>query len=213
MGVVIVNAQIRHGNTITERTKYGVKAGLSMPYWVEEQYGVGFGTYDSKAGVVAGVEAEIPVRNGWYVQPEVNYANMGSQLYGSYTNSSTGATETGTIRYKNDYLQVPVLVKYRPLYSGFGVYFGPQAGMLLQAKENPIGYDPITTTSEYSKFDFSGVLGVEYYIPNRDDNKPTFGISGRYVHGFTNIYPQNSQKAADYSLKNRGFQLTLGVRF
>lgn len=211
--VAALNAQMIRGNTITERTKFGVKAGLSAPYWQEEQYGVGYFTYDIKAGFVVGVEAEIPIKSGWYLQPEANYAQMGAQIHGEFNDDATNQKRTGLIKYKNDYVQVPVLIKYRPLYSGFGVYFGPQAGFLTQAKENPVNFNPITTTDEYTKMDFSGVFGVEYYFPNMDDSKPRFGISGRYVHGFTNIYPDNSDLANDYRLSNKGFQLTLGVRF
>lgn len=211
--VAAVDAQVRRGNTITERTKFGVKAGLSASSQTLEEYGAGIATYDTKAGVVAGVEAEVPIKNGWYLQPEVNYANMGTRSYEKFNNSQTGQDEWGTIKYANNYVQVPVLVKFRPLYSGFGIYAGPQLGINVQAKENPIGYEPVVTTNEYAKAEIAGVFGMEYYIPNSDDRAPRFGFSARYLHGFSNIYPQNSAKASSASLRNSGFQITAGVRF
>lgn len=211
--VAAVDAQIRRGNMITERTKFGVKAGLSASNQTLEEYGSGIATYDTKAGIVAGVEAEIPVKNGWYIQPELNYANMGTKSYGRFVDDQTGEEKWGNIKYANNYVQVPVLVKFRPIYSGFGIYAGPQLGINVQARENPIGYDPVPTTDEYAKAEIAGVFGMEYYFPNADDRAPRFGLSARYLHGFSNIYPQNSEKAASASLRNSGFQITAGIRF
>lgn len=211
--VAAVDAQVRRGNMITERTKFGVKAGLSVSNQTIEEYGLGIASYDNKPGVVAGVEAEIPVKNGWYIQPEINYANMGTKSYERINNDQTGNDEMAVVKYSNNYIHAPVLVKFRPLYSGFGLYFGPQLGILAQAKETPVGFEPITTTNEYAKAEFAGVVGMEYYFPTSDDRAPRFGLSARYIHGFSNTYPQDSQAAAARSLRNTGFQLTAGVRF
>ena len=221
--VAAVDAQVRNGNMITERTKFGVKGGLSTSSQTLEQYGIGITTDDTKPGIVAGVEAEIPVKNGWYIQPEINYANMGAKSFQQFNDSKTGASRTGLIKYANNYVQVPVLVKFRPLYSGFGVYFGPQLGVLAQSREiPPAEYSPVTTTDDYTRAEFAGVAGVEYYFPSSDDRAPRFGLSARYIHGFSNLFKDNpgvrpdgtsALSASQGRLTNSGFQLTLGVRF
>lgn len=220
----VVRAQRFEGNTVIERTKFGIQAGLSIPYqevgnastyydaW-GNYYTGGDGYYsDAKAGYTAGLQLEIPLRNGWYLQPEANYTQMGGKDYIKYLDEN-GEPYSVYSRQDYNYLQVPILFKYKPFLRGFGIFGGPQYSYLLSAKNHfydGVADDDVKSTLYKSEFSF--VFGLEYYFPTRNDG-PSFGLSLRGMSGITNILDKSKVSVDQPSIRNQGVTLTAGVRF
>ncbi|MFT4203694.1 MAG: porin family protein [Chitinophagaceae bacterium] len=202
-----VHAQVFRGNTVTERTKFGIQAGMSIPY---ESYGNSdyYGSSsDAFVGFTGGINVEIPIRNGWYIQPEANFSMMGGKDWGS--------DDDGSYRFKDalNYLHVPLLIKYKPMLQGFGVYFGPQYGYLLSARQHY--YDGVASADIKEtavKNEFSLVFGIEYYFPSANDG-PSFGIGLRGMAALTSNLDQDKYSYAVPSIRNNAAFLTVGMRF
>ncbi len=209
-------AQTFNGNTVTERTKFGIQGGLTVPF-----QSVG-GSYDAStntsyvshatgafAGFTGGLQLEIPLGNGWYVQPEANFSVMGGK---DYIDLDDGTTPYA--KFQSNYLQVPLLVKYKPMLQGFGVFFGPQYGYLLSAKQKYLdaigGEDKITDFS--NRNEISLAYGIEYYFPSSNDG-PSFGISLKGISGLSNTVDKSKYAYPMSSVRNNAVFLTVGVRF
>lgn len=216
VGLLSLQAQRFKGNTVTERTKIGIHGGMSVAYMT---YGSGYDYYgysnssDALVGGTYGIDIEMPLKNGWYLQPEVNYTNMGRKDWDTYQDNS------GTYKLKDalNYLQVPVLIKYKPMLQGFGIYFGPQYSYLLSAREHYYdGGSSENIKPGSNKSEFGLVFGFEYYFPSANDG-PSFGLGLRGVAGLTsNInkdYYYNQGATYVPSMRNNGIYLTAGVRF
>lgn len=202
-------AQIRKGNTIIEKTKIGLFGGLSLANQITAvPYGDSYSDM-TKAGGIEGISVIAPISYGWYFQPELTYSNMG-------TTYNDNQIYDGNKNLNMNYLSVPLLFKYSQPFSGFGVFFGPQYGYLLNANIAPTGsfksdYAKADVTSDYKRSDISGIVGLEYYFPNNGTPGPKFGLSARYQFGFMNV--NNGGVSGDARLYNNGFFLTAGVRF
>lgn len=212
---VTANAQRFVGDKVYERPRIGLHGGLSD--YSQSYSGVAYGSSDSKAGFTAGLDFELPLKYGVYLQPEVNYSQMGGQDWVSYDNGSSSSSSSsnqyyGTLHY--NYLQVPILIKYKPLHSGFGIYAGPQYGYLLNTSFNFHDGGPNDKTAKDVSYrnELSGLAGIEYYFPDHGDG-PKFGLSARYQFGITNIVDKNKAGYDQASIRNNGFFLTAGVRF
>lgn len=221
-----VSAQRFEGNKIIERTKIGVQAGLAVPYQEEGNVGYYWDDYynyyeghytDAKAGVLGGIQVEIPVRNGWYIQPEVNFATLGGKK--NPFDDVTGTYPRTTYDY--NYLQVPILVKFKPMINGLGIFLGPQYGYLLSAKEKAPSIQLENDLKDVTyKSELSFLFGLEYYFPSANDG-PQFGLSLRFLGGITNIVNKSAYSTPDnpidpatiQSVRNNGVFLTAGVRF
>lgn len=216
---ITANAQKFNGNTVTERTKFGIQGGLSVPFQITGSSYDGYSdtyfgshTSDAFAGFTAGLQAEVPLGNGWYIQPEVNYSQMGGKDYFLLDDGSQyGVSVYG--KEADNYLQIPVLVKYKPMLQGFGIFFGPQYGVLLSAKQKyNQGYGTVDIKDFSNKNEFALAYGVEYYFPSANDG-PSFGIALKGVSGLTNIVDKSKYDYPMSSVRNNAVFLTVGVRF
>ncbi|WP_447640220.1 MULTISPECIES: porin family protein [Chitinophagaceae] len=201
-------AQVFRGNTVTERTKFGIQAGMSVPFMSYGNSDYYSSNSDAFVGFTGGINVEIPLRNGWYLQPEANYSMMGGK---DWDTDNSG----NSFRYKDalNYLQVPVLIKYKPMLQGFGIYFGPQYGYLLSANEHYYDGTPSANIKGTAvKNEFSLVAGIEYYFPSYNDG-PSFGIGLRGMAGLTSNLNQDMYSTPIPSIRNNAIFLTAGVRF
>ena len=101
------------------------------------------------------------------------------------------------------YLTLPVLVKYSFEDAGFGAYLGPQIGYLLSAKIKEGGVTE-DIKEDVKSTDFSGIIGVEYFLPMG------VGLSARYQLGLSNVAKDTEDEG---SVKNKALTFTLGYRF
>jgi hypothetical protein len=198
-------SQVLKNGMIVERPKFGIQAGLVVSDQAVSDEGYYIGS-DTKSNFTAGIHLELPMRYGLYLQPEINYSQMGSK--GSIDLGDPTFTY-GTFNYS--YIQVPFLIKYKPLFSGLGVFGGPQYAYLTGAKGVKFddGGPDVDFKNETYKSEVSLLLGMEYYFPSPNDG-PQFGLSFRFQYGLTNIsnIPESYQ-----TIHNNGFFLTAGIRF
>lgn len=105
-----------------------------------------------------------------------------------------------------NYLDVPLLARYRLGESGFSIYGGVQPSLLLSAKQKSDGTGSESQSTNirdrYKSLDMAGSLGVGYGFGNG------LRINFGYDHGFSNIV--KSDAFGSGKISNRTFKLTLG---
>jgi Outer membrane protein beta-barrel domain len=170
--------------------QFGIKAGGNHTNFIYS--GTGLGDIGSRTDFNAGIFASIPLCKHFFLQPELIYSGQG-----------IGYTDSIPESIYNNYLNVPVLIKYQH-HSGVFAESGPQIGFLLssQLKTASMSFDSKSSTEST---DFSWVFGLGYKIP-----VVNFGIDFRYNLGLTNIAKDNYYSA---TAKNAVFQLDLFYQF
>lgn len=177
-------------NYAQEDLKFGVKGGVSTTNLTSDY----FSQTNNTMGLYVGFFSEIPLSRRLFIQPEVLYANQGAEIEAILD----GGTASG--EYVLDYLQVPVLAKFR-FFQNLSLEAGSSFNFLLN-QEYKAG---INSRSDFAKsFEFGGVVGVSYGMHNG-----LFG-SARYYQGFTDAFNQNS---GPKDVTNSGFQIGVGYGF
>lgn len=143
----------------------------------------------------AGVSAEVNLGSNFYLQPELYYSGAGFK-------TPTINGKSGKINMS--YINLPVLVKYKFNNSGWGIFAGPQYGVLLSAKAKG-GDTDVDIKDACKKSEFSGLFGLEYYMPSG------LGFSAQYQAGFTNVYKTEGSDGS--KVKNGIFSVSIGYRF
>jgi opacity protein-like surface antigen len=116
-------------------------------------------------------------------------------------------TSSYTLKYKVNYIELPILIKYAFLINSTLVPYamaGPSIGLLASAKfEDDEGYTQ-DEKDNTSGFDFGLGLGggVSYPFGNM-----TFFGETRYVFGLTNINSESDES----TVRNRGLLVLFGV--
>ncbi len=157
---------------------------------------------DSRNGFVAGAFANIGLARVVALQPEVLYNQMG-------TKGEFGGTNT---RLKNNYIQVPVLLKLRlPLGAVYpNIFAGPSFGFRNKARytitDTETGESIEYGTTAVKKHDFGGVVGAGVDI---NAGPVFFTVDGRYGFGFDEI--NNDIYRLD--AKNRQWAVSAGIGF
>jgi Outer membrane protein beta-barrel domain len=176
--------------TAHAQVEFGIKAGYNHSNFIYS--GSGLGDIGSRINFNAGIFASIPFSKHFFLQPELEYSGQG-----------IGATDSIAENIYNNYLNVPVLIKYQH-QSGLFAESGPQLGFLLSSQ---LETAPMYTDSKNStkSTDFSWVFGLGYKIPSVN-----LGIDFRYNLGLTNVAKNNYYQG---SAKNAVFQLDLFYQF
>ncbi|WP_447640990.1 MULTISPECIES: porin family protein [Chitinophagaceae] len=187
------SAQSQH-----EGVSYGFNAGVSLFNVTNNPGG------KSLAGFTGGVYASFPIAQQLYIQPEVNY-----QMQGTKSPNFEEEDFSGNVKFKMNYINVPVLVKYNFVQTNLSLYAGPQVGFLTTGKISAGGTD-VSVKDAMNKVDFAGTYGLEYYFPINNTNSIT--INARYTTGFTKILKSDLVDDQDNG-KNKGFAFTVGLRF
>lgn len=189
-----------------EKITWGVHAGINIANITDKDPGQNISA-SSKVGFTGGIDVQLPVSSSFVIQPELNFSQLGAK--------SNGIADSGMAPIKTkineNYLTLPILLKYKVAGTGLGIYVGPQYGYLLSAKGTGEASGSnvsasVKMTSYYNKSDFAGIFGAEYYFPCN------FGISARYQLGFTNIAKKDYIDEGE-SVKNHAFTFTVGYRF
>ncbi len=183
--------------SFAQDVSFGAKAGINVSNQkFKSGSGGGSQTGDSKVGLAIGGFAEIGVSENFAVQPELLYSQMGTK------DKSSGTTFSVNL----DYIAIPVLAKYKN--SGFGVYAGPQVGILVSSKYKG-GGSSVDAKDDYKSVDFDGVFGAEYTF------EPGVVISARYLFGLANIAKTggNSNFESGDKVTNSAFNITVGYVF
>lgn len=176
----------------------GVRAGLNLADLALDPEEV-----DSKilSRFVGGVFVTVPVNPVVAFQPEVLFSQQGTRF----------REEGVTAKLKLDYIQVPLLGKFRlGSHVPIAILLGPSLGYRTNATFDVPGF-PAELEQEFEdelkRFDFGLVTGVGL------DFGPLV-IDGRYTWGLTNIGKEEAIAPGDNgSAKNRVLSLTAGIRF
>ncbi|MBU4537950.1 MAG: PorT family protein [Weeksellaceae bacterium] len=170
--------------TAANAQTFGLKAGMNVSNLTNSDGA------KSKIGLNAGVFMNAPLAESFSIQPELLYNGKGAKEDGS-----GGAT------LNLDYLSVPVMFQYNATPQ-FYLEAGPEFSFIMSAKAKG-GGATLDVKDQINSFDFGIGLGAGYYfIPN-------FGLTARYVAGFTDIAKDNSGD----SVKNNVFQVGLAYKF
>jgi hypothetical protein len=176
--------------TTHAQVQFGIKAGGNRTNFIYS--GTGLGDIGSRTYFNAGIFASIPLCKHFFLQPELQYSGQG-----------IGATDSIPENIYNNYLNLPVLIKYQH-QSGVFVESGPQIGFLLSSQLNTASMS-FDSKSSTESTDFSWVFGLGYKIP-----AVNLGFDFRYNLGLTNIAKDNYYSA---TAKNAVFQLDLFYQF
>jgi hypothetical protein len=163
--------------------QFGVKGGVNFSTLVDE-----FGTNDYRTGYHAGVFANLPIENGFSLQPEVVYSAQGAEF------------ENGKKQYL-DYVSVPLVAQYT-IKNRFRIETGPQVSYLTKEEvtfppslEGPNSHEQ-PFFNEVKKTDLAWTIGAGYVTP------VGIGIDVRY-----NLSPGDISKVGH--LENRVWQVGL----
>ncbi|HYH13572.1 MAG TPA: porin family protein [Flavisolibacter sp.] len=189
----------------TGRTTFGIRAGVNFQTLNGEDADGNELEYNISTGFHAGLNAEIPVGSGFYVQPGVMYSLKGAEL----------ANNRNKIRLS--YVEVPVNLVYKPILGTGNMIlgFGPYVGFGVDGKYevNNTGrdidfvgeYEPNNNTLQLRRLDG----GANFLAGYEFANKVSFQLNAQL--GLLNIRPENYPN--DSKLKNTGFGVSLGYRF
>ncbi len=160
----------------------GVKGGLlfSKPSLTSA-------TLEQKTGSLYGVQLEFFLSDLVALDLEAIYSKQGYKR----TSSITGLTVTQDIAY--DYLELPVLFKFKTMKGFFSVnpYLGFFAATILSAKYKYSFSGAISLAgetdikSEFTKINAGGVAGIDFEF--HLNPKLTIDVDGRYSRGLINI--------------------------
>jgi hypothetical protein len=186
------------------RTTFGVRAGVNFQNINGKDASGTELNNDLATGYHAGVNAEIPVGTGFYLQPGLMYSRKGS-------NWQNGA------EVRLSYLEVPVNFVYKPVLGtgnmvlGFGPYvaFG-LGGRVTDPNGNVadvVFNDELDLTANGAQFrglDAGGNLLAGYEFANK------FSVQLNAQLGLVNINPDANDQTR---WRNTGWGLSLGYRF
>lgn len=220
--------------------RIGAQAGLTTPNIGGDDFIVVYDSnnlelypevnYTALNGYTAGIYADIRLTDRLYVQPEINFVQMGSavqrdidllNIEGAFTLTDSSTTFLGGVQFFTEerrlsYLSFPVQVKV-PLDRGFNLMFGPQFGFLISQSvgfgatsipDSLIGtyglIDP-GAPSTYKSADIGGIVGLNYQFKNG------LNFNIRYNQNFKNINknegfdiltrePRNSNRAMVFTV-------------
>lgn len=111
-----------------------------------------------KPGLNIGVAGEVMMTDNFAIEPGVFYSMQGTK----------GDVGSSTVKYKNDYLNIPILFKGY-VYEGFNLFAGPQLGFKvsskLKASESGTSVSTDVASDWFKTFDFSIAIGAGYQSP------------------------------------------------
>ena len=191
----------------TGETTFGLRAGVNFQNLNGKD--ANDNDLDNKllTGFHGGVNAEIPVGSGFYVQPGILYSRKGTK-------------GTGNNKIKLNYIEAPVNFIYKPvvgsgnLLLGFGPYAAYAIGGEIEYSngiKNDIDfgedYNGINAATAFKSFDAGAGLLAGYEFVN----KFSFQLNAQL--GLVNINKENPANSNDKSRwRNTGFGVSLGYR-
>lgn len=179
--------------TDPQKVAIGIKTGVNISRMKLNGKIPGLMTSNFRTGYVAGAFVNFPIKKSPFsIQPEFLYSSMGGDLKNEFNYSQN---------LRLNYFSLPVLIKYQ-FSKKLAAFAGPQVDAIIYGKENN-AYGEFNVTNDVEEFDAYSTWGMEWW-PARD-----IVFNARYMHGFKKVY----YTAPEISMNNRGFQLTIGLRF
>jgi len=196
------------------RTTFGVRAGANF-YTITGKNANGDKLDNNiKTGFNVGVNAEVPLGSGSYLQPGVLYSQKGAKF-------NTDDYIAGNL--KLSYIEVPVNYIYKPILGtgrmllGFGPYVGFGMGGKRTYKGNvPVkeahvkftnSFDPNESEPQYRGIDYGANLLAGYEF----SQNISFQINAQL--GLAELTPKNFPAIGKTKSNNTGFGVSVGYRF
>lgn len=192
-------------------TTFGIRAGVNFQN-LNGKFGGNDLDNKIKVGFNAGINAEIPLADEFYIQPGLLFTTKGAK---ADNNSDT--------KVNINYLELPVTFLYKPILGdgklllGVGPYAGYAIGGKVKTNNGDVDleFDSELSGAEilkygytFRRFDFGGNLLVGYEFNNK------FSAQLNAQLGLANISPEvDGLDKKDYKTKNTGFGVSLGYRF
>ncbi len=197
----------------------GVHPGVKLGIAVSNLNGnlQSLGDLQSRSKMTFGGTLRIEVGRLFTIQPELNYVPKGADVLAAVTDSLNNQIGEVKGSYKLNYLEFPVLAKFRfPSPGGFApnIYIAPAAAINLvrkfEADEGAAGLPEGSMDADLEDvveaFDFGGSVGGGFDMPT---GAGVLTLDARYNMGFKEIF--TAQGATDD--KNRTLSVTLGYTF
>ena len=175
------------GISLNAQVSLGLKGGTSFSsIQIKESSQSMKSTSDNRTGFVLGGYATISMSNKLKLQPEFLYQGMG----GSANN----------VTFKNEYVTVPVLLKYG-LTNNFFFEAGPQFAVLLSSKA--AGED---IKDAFKSSDFQLLLGASLNITDK------VAVGARYGTSMSSIASDSYNSSFKTDVKNKAFLVMLSYK-
>lgn len=158
-----------------------------------------------KVGFHLGIYHEASVTDFLSVQPELLFTSKGAEV--NYDNFVGGS---GKYRYNLNYLEVPLLVKFKA--AGFNVHAGPYAAFLVGANIKDVDDNgniqqvESLDRDDFEQLDFGASVGAGFDFEGGR-------IGARYDFGMNDIGKSNFAGEAAGDAKNSTFMLFVGFDF
>lgn len=189
----LISLSVSSQTSTKQKISLGIKSGVNVSRLKLNGKIPGVITSDFRTGFVAGTFMSFPVgKSPFSIQPEFLYSSMGGDL-------KNELDEIQNLRF--NYFSIPVLIKYQ-FTKRLAVFAGPQVDAIVYGKENN-KFGEFNITQSVEDFDAYATWGMEWWLWK------DIVLNGRYMHGFKKVYTT----APEISMNNRGFQITLGLRF
>jgi opacity protein-like surface antigen len=118
--------------------------------------GDGNGGYN-KAGPIAGIWVGHRLTSVLYARMELRYIQKGS-----YAKNNEEGGGGSFYRMRLNYFEIPLILGYR-LHNGINPIIGLSGGYLAKAREmSQFGNFPAEDIQKFNKFEFAGLIGLEY---------------------------------------------------
>jgi opacity protein-like surface antigen len=152
-------------------------AGIVCGFAATQVDGDGNAGYN-KAGPILGIWVGHRLTSVFYSRMELRYIQKGS-----YAKNVDETGSSSFYRMRLNYFEIPLILGYR-LRNGFNPIAGLSGGYLAKAKEmNQYGSFPPEDIQKFHKFEFAGLIGLEY---NRSEHWAFYGI---YTYSIFPIRP------------------------
>ena len=189
------------------KTTFGIRAGVNFQNINGKDAAENNLENDLTTGFHAGLNAEVPLGTGFYLQPGVLYSIKGAEF-------------NNNAKVKLSYIEVPINFVYKPILGSGNMIlgFGPYAGFGIGGKIKSGGsetdidfgssYNAANPATYFNSFDAGGNLLAGYEFAN----KMSFQLNAQL--GLVNINKENEVITADKTRwRNTGFGASLGYRF
>jgi opacity protein-like surface antigen len=188
------------------RTTFGIRAGVNFQNINGEDRDGDELENHIQTGFHAGINAEVPIGTGFYVQPGLLYSLKGAE------------SENSTNKVHLSYVEVPINLVYKPILGtgnmvlGFGPYVGIGVGGNVETNgtkrdiEFVSDYEAGNAAPQFKRLD----AGANFLAGYEFANKLSFQLNAQL--GLVNINPEISPND-DSKLRNTGFGVSLGYRF
>lgn len=199
--VIIVAIGVLFAGAVNAQT-FGVKGGLNFSNIIKTN-DKNFNT-EIKAGLNAGLFAEIPIISSLAFAPELMFSQKGYKTSGSSLLGGPNEYSVAT-----NFIELPILAKINAS-DKFSIVLGPQVSFLISTKETfKQGSDSYQNTireenDRLKKSLFGGVAGVGIALTEK------LSLNGRYALDFQKNNEDGTTQTPIY--KNQVYQFSLGFK-